>query len=94
MEENNKSAFDNWKKLSSADSLFCRTFAPSKKQLVRMDKTEQQKEATKFSFEYLRYFLQQEEIVERLINNKVNQLRPEIERLIDKKIEKRMKCRK
>ena len=29
-------------------------------------KTEQQKEATRFSFDYFRYLLQQEEVIERM----------------------------
>lgn len=56
-----------------------------------MNKTEQQKEATRFSFDYFKYLLQQEEVVERIVDRKINQLGPRIEQLVDKKIDQRLK---
>lgn len=56
-----------------------------------MNKTEQQKEATKFSFDYFKYLLQQEEVVERMVDRKIEQLTPRIEQLVDQKIDQRLK---
>jgi hypothetical protein len=56
-----------------------------------MNKTKRQEEATRFSFDYLRYFLQQEGVVERMVERKLNKLEDQIEQLIDQKIEQRIK---
>lgn len=56
-----------------------------------MDKTIQQQEATRFSFDYLRYLLQQEEVIERMVDRKIAQLEPRIDKMISKKIEQQMK---
>ncbi|MBR4921307.1 MAG: hypothetical protein IKZ62_08335 [Prevotella sp.] len=56
-----------------------------------MNKTKRQEEATRFSFDYLRYFLQQEGVVERMVERKLNKLENQIEQLIDQKIEQRIK---
>lgn len=54
-------------------------------------KTEQQKEATRFSFDYFRYLLQQEEVIERMVNRKIDQMGPRIEQLVEQKVEMRLK---
>jgi len=51
-----------------------------------MNKTTQQEEATRFSLDYLHYFLQQEGIVERMVDRKFSQLEPQIDQLIEQKI--------
>lgn len=56
-----------------------------------MNKTEQQKEATRFSFDYLKYFLQQEGVVERMVDRKMSLLESRIDQMIDEKIYQRMK---
>lgn len=56
-----------------------------------MDKTEQQQEATQFSFDYFRYLLQQEEMIDRIVKKNMDQLEPQIASLIDQKIEQRLK---
>ena len=56
-----------------------------------MDKTIQQQEATRFSFDYLRYLLQQEVVIERMVDRKIAQLEPRIDKMISKKIEQQMK---
>lgn len=56
-----------------------------------MNKTEQQKEATRFSFDYLKYFLQQEGMVERMVDRKMSLLESRIDQMIDEKIYQRMK---
>ena len=56
-----------------------------------MNKTKRQEEATRFSFDYLRFFLQQEGVVERMVERKLNRLEDQIEQLIDQKIEQRIK---
>ena len=91
MEENNKSAPDNWKILSSVDLLFRRTFALSKVIKNIMNKKEQQNDAKRFSLEYLQYLLRQEDIIERLLDKRMIQLEPELEKLIDEKIDSRIR---
>lgn len=56
-----------------------------------MNKTEQQKEAMRFSFDYFRYLLQQEEVIERMVNRKIDQMEPCIEQLVEQKIDQRLK---
>ena len=56
-----------------------------------MNKTEQQKEATRFSFDYFKYLLQQEQVMDRMLERKMNQLEPRLEQLIDKKIEEKLR---
>lgn len=51
-----------------------------------MKKTMQQEEATRFSLEYLQYFLRQEGMVERMVDRKFSQLEPQIDQLIEQKI--------
>ena len=55
-----------------------------------MQKTEEQKEATRFSLDYFKYLLQQEQVLERLVERKMSQLEPRIERMIDEKVEQRI----
>ena len=56
-----------------------------------MDKTEQQQEATQFSFDYFRYLLHQEEMIDRIVKKNMDQLEQQIASLIDQKIEQRLK---
>lgn len=56
-----------------------------------MNKTEQQKEATRFSFDYFKYLLQQEQVMDRMLERKMNLLKPRLEQLIDKKIEEKLR---
>lgn len=56
-----------------------------------MDKTEQQQEATQFSFDYFRYLLHQEEMIDRIVKKNMDQLEPQIASLIGQKIEQRLK---
>lgn len=58
-----------------------------------MNKTAQQQEATKFSFDYLKYLLQQEQVMDRMLERKINQLEPRLEKLIDEKIEERLNAK-
>lgn len=54
--------------------------------LCTMKKTERQREAIRFSLDYLNYLLQQEGIVERMIDIKLKSLEPKIEKMIEQKI--------
>ncbi|MBQ9678241.1 MAG: hypothetical protein IJV44_08915 [Prevotella sp.] len=56
-----------------------------------MSKTEQQQEATRFSFDYLNYLMEQEGVVDRVVERKLRQLEPRLEQLIDQKIDQRFK---
>lgn len=56
-----------------------------------MNKKEQQNDAKRFSLEYLQYLLQQEDIIERLLEKRMTLLEPELEKLIDKKIDSRIR---
>ena len=56
-----------------------------------MNKTERQKEATRFSIEYLHYLLKQEDVIERLLDKRMTQLEPELEKLIDERIDQRIR---
>ena len=58
-----------------------------------MNKTAQQQEATKFSFDYFKYLLQQEQVMDRMLERKINQLEPRLEKLIDEKIEERLNAK-
>lgn len=58
---------------------------------VTMSKKEQHNEAKRFSLEYLQYLLRQEDIIERLLDKRMDQLAPHIEQLVDKKIDQRLK---
>ena len=51
-----------------------------------MKKTERQREAIRFSLDYLNYLLQQEGVVERMIDIKLKSLEPKIEKMIEQKI--------
>ena len=55
-----------------------------------MSKTERQQEATRFSFDYLNYLMEQEGVVERMVDRKIRQLEPRLEKLIDQKIDQRI----
>ena len=48
-----------------------------------MSKTNRQQEATRFSLDYLRYLMEQEGVVERMVDRKLKQLEPCIEDMID-----------
>ena len=56
-----------------------------------MNKKEQQNDAKRFSLEYLQYLLRQEDIIERLLDKRMTQLEPELEKLIDEKIDSRIR---
>ena len=56
-----------------------------------MSKKEQQNDAKRFSLEYLQYLLRQEDIIERLLDKRMIQLEPELEKLIDEKIDSRIR---
>lgn len=56
-----------------------------------MNKKEQQNDAKRFSLEYLQYLLQQEDIIERLLDKRMLQLEPELEKIIDEKIDSRIR---
>ncbi len=58
-----------------------------------MNKTQQQQEATRFSFDYFKYLLQQEQVMDRMLERKINQLGPRLEKLIDEKINERLKVK-
>ena len=53
---------------------------------MTMNKTERQKEATRFSIEYLHYLLKQEDVIERLLDKRMTQLEPLIEQMINEKV--------
>ena len=55
-----------------------------------MSKKEQQNDAKRFSLEYLQYLLRQEDIIERLLDKRMTQLEPELEKLIDERIDQRI----
>lgn len=56
-----------------------------------MSKKEQHYDAKRFSLEYLQYLLRQEDIIERLLDKRMIQLEPELEKLIDEKIDSRIR---
>lgn len=56
-----------------------------------MSKKEQHNDAKRFSLEYLQYLLRQEDIIERLLDKRMIQLEPELEKLIDEKIDSRIR---
>ena len=56
-----------------------------------MNKKEQQNDAKRFSLEYLQYLLRQEDVIERLLDKRMLQLEPELEKLIDEKIDSRIR---
>ncbi len=51
-----------------------------------MNKTDRQREATRFSFDYLDYLLRQEGVVERLVNLKFEDLEHRLDKMIEQKI--------
>ncbi len=55
-----------------------------------MSKTDRQQEATQFSFDYLNSLMEQEGVVERMVEKRIRQLEPRLEKLIDQKIEQQM----
>lgn len=56
-----------------------------------MNKKEQQNDAKRFSLEYLQYLLRQEDVIERLLDKRMLQLEPELEKIIDEKIDSRIR---
>ena len=48
-------------------------------------KSERQQKATRFSFDYLNYLIEQEEVVERMVDRKLKQMEPCLEKMIDEK---------
>ena len=59
--------------------------------LCTVNKTERQQEATRFSFDYLNYLLQQEGVVERMVDIKIRELEPKIDKMIEQKINQHLK---
>jgi hypothetical protein len=53
-------------------------------------KSERQQKATRFSFDYLNYLIEQEEVVERMVDRKLKQLEPCLEKMIDEKIKEKL----
>ena len=71
-----------------------------------MNKTEQQQEATRFSFDYFKFLLHQEDTIDyfkfllhqedtidRMLERKINQLEPRLEELINEKINERLRSK-
>lgn len=56
-----------------------------------MGKTEQQKEATRFSFDYFNHLQQQEDVLDRMLNRKMSQLEARLDQMIDQKIKQHLK---
>lgn len=54
-------------------------------------KKEQHNNAKRFSLDYLQYLLRQEDVIERLLEKRIIQLEPELEKLIDEKIDSRIR---
>ena len=54
-------------------------------------KKEQHNYAKRFSLDYLQYLLRQEDVIERLLEKRIIQLEPELEKLIDEKIDSRIR---
>jgi hypothetical protein len=54
-------------------------------------KKEQHNDAKRFSLDYLQYLLRQEDVIERLLEKRIIQLEPELEKLIDEKIDSRIR---
>ena len=54
-------------------------------------KKELHNEAKRFSLDYLQYLLRQEDVIERLLEKRIIQLEPELEKLIDEKIDSRIR---
>ena len=54
-------------------------------------KKEQHNETKRFSLDYLQYLLRQEDVIERLLDKRMLQLEPELEKLIDEKIDSRIR---
>lgn len=53
-------------------------------------KSERQQKATRFSFDYLNYLIEQEEVVERMVDRKLKQMEPCLEKMIDEKIKEKL----
>lgn len=53
-------------------------------------KSERQQKATRFSFDYLSYLIEQEEVVERMVDRKLKQMEPCLEKMIDEKIKEKL----
>ena len=58
-----------------------------------MNKTEQQQEAMRFSFDYFKFLLHQEDTIDRMLERKINQLEPRLEELINEKINERLRSK-
>lgn len=84
LEENNKSSCGIRKILSSVQGTFCCTFA-------LVNKTERQQEATRFSFDYLNYLLQQEGVIERMVDMKFKDLEHKLDKMVEQKINQQLK---
>lgn len=56
-----------------------------------MNKTVRQQEATRFSFDYLNYLLQQEGVVERMVDVKFRDLERKLDKMIEQKINQQLK---
>lgn len=68
--------------------LFCCTFATRNLKLIAMGTTDRNHEAKQFSLDYLDYLMEQEGVVERMVDRKLKQMEPKIEKLIEQKIQK------
>ena len=70
-------------------SPFCRNFAPE------MEKTERQKRAMAFASEYLELLMgheaDQEKLVRRMVDERIAELQPMIEELVEKRIAQKLK---
>lgn len=62
--------------------------------LCTMNKTERQREATRFSLDYLNFLLHQEGVVERMVDLKLKSLEPKIDKMIEQKINQHLKHNK
>jgi hypothetical protein len=80
--------FAFWKKLFTALSHFRRTFAS------KMEKSERQKRARALASEYLELLMEheadQERMVRQMVDERLAELKPEIEALVDERIKQRM----
>ena len=62
--------------------------------LCTMNKTDQQKEATRFSFDYFNHLQQQEDVLDRMLDRKMSQLEIRLDKMIEKKIHQLLKHNK
>jgi N-glycosylase/DNA lyase len=75
-----KGAF--WKKMFTRGTFFYRTFADE------MEKTDRQKQARKLVSDYLGFLMDQEGLVRRVVDERLKEMQPKLEDLIDERIRK------